>query len=92
MIRAPAIAAGFFGFAIAQGAWVIRGLAFLLSSFAFSFIARIIGAIVWAVSEVGIGFVMTAPSSFAQLSSFAFVIFSFPFVRVKVVEGGRVVA
>ncbi len=92
MIRAPAIAAGFFGFAIAQGAWVIRGLAFLLSPFSFSFGAILIGSRVLAVSEVMVGFVTTSSSSFAHLSSFAFIVFAFSFVGVRVVEGSRIVA
>ena len=92
MIRAPAIAAGFFGFAIAQDAWVSRGLAFLLSPFAFSFGAILIGPRVLSVSELMVGFVTTSSSSLAHLSSFALFVFAFAFVVVRVVEGSRVVA
>lgn len=92
MVRTPAIAAGVLWFAVAQGACGIRGLAFGLSSLSFSFGAILIGSRVLAVSEVMVGFVMTSSLSFAHLSSFAFVVFAFAFVRVGVGECGRVVA
>ena len=89
MVFTPAVAAGLLGFSIAQGAWVSRGLAFLLSPFAFSFGASVIGPRVLSVS---IGVVTTSSASFAHLSSFALFVFSFAFVVVRVVKGSRVVA
>ena len=92
MVFTPAIAAGVFGFAIAQGVWVSRGLAFLLSPFAFSFGTILFEPRVLSVSELMVGFVTTSSSALAHLSSFAFIVFAFAFVVVRVVEGSRVVA
>ena len=92
MVFTPAIAAWFFGFTVTQGTCGIRGLAFGLSSLAFAFGTILIGSRVLAVSEVRIGFVATSSSSFAHLSSFAFIVFAFSFVGVRVVEGSRIVA
>jgi hypothetical protein len=91
VVCTPAITAGFFWFAIAQGSCGIRGLAFGVASFAFAFGAIMIGSRWLAVSEVEVGFVATASSSLAHVSAFAFIVFAFAFVSVRVVERCRIV-